>query len=116
MSLRARLLAGMLVVSFVLVAAGVIIARTTRSNLVDRVDQQLASASVAFGPGVSTGPTSLYGAVINRGSISLVGLSLRDVDATMSRLRLVLLVAVAMVIAILGLVVFWVLRLGVRPI
>jgi two-component system OmpR family sensor kinase len=172
MSLRARLLAGMLVVSFVLVAAGVIIARTTRSNLVDRVDQQLASASVAFGPGVSTGPTSLYGAVINRGSItvaprptpngsnadapavtvadavhgvrtgrpftvgstsgsgsfrmyatrlpdgsiSLVGLSLRDVDATMSRLRLVLLVAVGMVIAILGLVVFWVLRLGVRPI
>jgi two-component system OmpR family sensor kinase len=172
MSLRARLLAGMVVVSFVLVAAAVIIARTTQSNLVDRVDQQLASASVAFGPGVSTGPTNLYGAVIDNGSfavaprpetnatnlgtpavtiadavhgarthqpftvdsvggtgrfrmlaartpdgaISLVGLSLHDVDSTMSRLRLVLVVAVGMVIAILGLVVFWVLRLGVRPI
>ncbi len=50
------------------------------------------------------------------GSTFLVGLSLKDVDATMSRLRLVLIVAVSMVIAILALVVFWVLRLGVRPI
>jgi two-component system OmpR family sensor kinase len=172
MSLRARLLAGMAVVSFVLVAAAVIVARTTEANLVDRVDQQLASASVAFGPGVSTGPTSLYGAVIQDGSITvaprpttnandvgepavtiadavhgvrtgepftvgstdgsgrfrmfavrapdgsinLVGLSLQDVDATVHRLRVVLIVAVGMVIAILGLVVFWVLRLGVRPI
>jgi two-component system OmpR family sensor kinase len=171
MSLRARLLAGMLVVSFVLVAAAVIIARTTQSNLVDRVDQELASVPVG-GFGVATGPTQLYGAVVQNGtlepqiqpnvgaddagtpavsaaeavhgarthepftvdtigrsgrfrmlavrapdgSISVVGLSLQDVDATMSRLRLVLVVAVAMVIAILGLVVFWVLRLGVRPI
>jgi two-component system OmpR family sensor kinase len=171
MSLRARLVAGMVVVSFVLVAAAVIIARTTESNLVDRVDQQLASVppgQIAF----ATGPSQLYGAQISDGavavqlrptvgaddagtpaftvaeavhgvrthqpftvdslggsgrfrmlaarapdgSISLVGLSLQDVDATMSRLRLVLVVAVAMVIAILGLVVFWVLRLGVRPI
>ena len=44
MSLRARLLAGMAVVSFVLVAVAVIIARTTEANLVDRVDEQLASA------------------------------------------------------------------------
>ena len=171
MSLRARLVAGMVVVSFVLVAAAVIIARTTESNLVDRVDAQLASVppgQIAF----ATGPSQLYGAQIRDGavavrlrptvganvagtpaftvaeavrgvrthqpftvgslggqgrfrmlaarapdgSISLVGLSLQDVDATMSRLRLVLVVAVAMVIAILGLVVFWVLRLGVRPI
>ena len=161
----------MVVVSFVLVAAAVIIARTTESNLVDRVDEQLASVPpgrIAF----ATGPSQLYGAQIRDGavavrlrptvganvagtpaftvaeavrgvrthqpftvgslggqgrfrmlaarapdgSISLVGLSLQDVDATMSRLRLVLVVAVAMVIAILGLVVFWVLRLGVRPI
>ena len=40
MSLRARLLAGMVVVSFVLVAVAFIIARTTEANLVDRVDQQ----------------------------------------------------------------------------
>ena len=171
MSLRARLVAGMVVVSVVLVAAAVIIARTTESNLVDRVDEQLASVppgQIAF----ATGPSQLYGAVVRHGvvhgllqptvgavgagtpaitvaeavrgvrthrpftvdsvggsgrfrmlaarvpdgSISVVGLSLRDVDATMSRLRLVLVVAVAMVIAILGLVVFWVLRLGVRPI
>ena len=41
MSLRARLIAGMAVVSFVLVAVAFIIARTTEANLVDRVDQQL---------------------------------------------------------------------------
>ena len=48
--------------------------------------------------------------------VSIVGLSLQDVDATMGRLRLVLIAAAGMVIAILALVVFWVLRLGVRPI
>jgi two-component system OmpR family sensor kinase len=170
-SLRARLLAGMAVVSFVLVAAAVIVARTTQSNLVDRVDQQLASAGPLV-PGAAGGPTSLWAAQIQDGvltvlfrpnvssgraaepavtiadavhaarnhqaftigstsgsvryrmlafrapdgSITLVGLSLQDVDATMSRLRLVLIAAVAMVIGILALVVFWVLRLGVRPI
>ena len=45
-----------------------------------------------------------------------MGLALRDVDATVERLRLVLIVAAVLVIAILGLVVFWVLVLGVRPI
>ena len=45
----------------------------------------------------------------------MVGLSLQDVDATMSKLRWVLLAAIAIVIGILGVVVFWVLRLGVRP-
>jgi two-component system OmpR family sensor kinase len=173
-SLRARLLAGMLVVSFVLVAAAVIIARTTQSNLVDRVDQQLMAVSLRS-PFPVGGPTQFYGLQIQDGSvtsvlepnvsasgasgaggpavtvgeavrgaqsgqpftvssaggsgsfrmyatrqpdrtINVVGLSLQDVQATMSRLRLVLVVAVAMVIAILGLVVFWVLRLGVRPI
>jgi two-component system OmpR family sensor kinase len=162
----------MVVVSFVLVAAAVIIARTTQANLIDRVDTQLASAG-PFAPGVAAGgPTQFYGAQISQGvisdvveptvstndigrpavtvadaihgartrepftvgsiggsgrfrmlavrgpsgSISIVGLSLHDVDATVHRLRIVLIVAVAMVIAILGLVVFWVLRLGVRPI
>jgi two-component system OmpR family sensor kinase len=50
------------------------------------------------------------------GGVNVVALSLQDVDATINRLRIVLVVAVGMVIAILGLVVFWVLRLGVRPI
>ena len=183
MSLRARLLAGMAVVSFVLVAAAVIIGRTTESNLVDRVDQQLAPVAVGLSranapfrapvsPGDGIAPTQLYGAQIADGvltvvftpnvtadrargpalsiavatdaargghavtvgatdgsgryrlfairspggSIGVSALSLQDVDATMDRLRLVLVVAVGMVIAILGLVVFWVLRLGVRPI
>jgi two-component system OmpR family sensor kinase len=182
MTLRARLLAGMAVVSIVLVVAVVIVARETESNLVDRVDQQLEAALVPIsragggfgapdGPPRSNAPTALYGArivdgrlsvlftptvssavdlpvvsagaaangardgqpftvdsvkglqryrllatVAPDGSISVVGLSLHDVDATMSQLRLVLIAAVAIVIAILGLVVFWVLRLGVRPI
>ncbi len=166
MSLRARLLAGMVVVSFVLIAAAVIIARTTQANLVERVDQQLAAAppGIAGGnfygyqvsggsfssespPTVRTDPVSqpavtvadaVQGARTGEaftvssesgsgrfrmlarrlpdGSINLVGLSLHDVDATMGKLRWVLIAAVGMVIGILGFVVFWVLRLGVRPI
>ena len=182
-TLRARLLAGMAVVSIVLVAAVVIVARATESNLVDRVDQQLFDvgvnanrASDAFNgpptPPASNAPTPLYGAriidgtlivlfrptvtraaadlpdvsvaaataaardphpftvgskggsqryrllAVGRpdGTITVVGLSLHDVDATMGQLRVVLIAAIAIVIAILGLVVFWVLRLGVRPI
>jgi two-component system OmpR family sensor kinase len=179
-SLRARLLAGMLVVSFVLVAVAFIVARTTEANLVDRVDQQLVSAGTQAAPTVGTSvgtaagafipPTSVYLARIENGEIrvvmqpnvvadgagapkvtvdeavaaaragdaftvsstsgagryrvlamrvsgavNVVGISLRDVDATMSRLRWVLFAAIAIVIGILGVVVFWVLRLGVRP-
>jgi two-component system, OmpR family, sensor kinase len=183
MSLRARLLAGMAVVSFVLVAAAVIVARTTEANLVDRVDNQLTPVAVGLShsnspfsspisPGGGRAPTQLYGAQIVDGSLTVVStpnvtsssvaapkvtittatqaaraghpitvaatrgsgryrllairspdgsigvsaLSLKDVDATMGHLRLVLIAAIGMVIAILGLVVFWVLRLGVRPI
>ncbi|HEU5308601.1 MAG TPA: HAMP domain-containing sensor histidine kinase [Acidimicrobiia bacterium] len=185
MSLRARLVAGMVVVSFVLVAVAFIIARTTEANLVDRVDQQLVSAGTiaqpidggAFGgpassptPPTTAGPTQIYVARIQDGDIrvlvqpnvtaedagapqvsvgealaaartgdpftvssttgsgryrvlavrvpgavKVVGLSLQDVDATMGRLRLVLIAAIAIVVGILGVVVFWVLRLGVRP-
>ena len=183
MSLRARLLAGMAVVSFVLVAVAFIIARTTEANLVDRVDEQLVSAlpvvspetgtGTAFGtPSMAVGPTPAYVVQVQHGEFSVlvrpnltsggsgapgaqrrrrswtrrapamrslhrarpdraatacsrcacrarsnvVALSLHDVDATMSRLRWVLLAAIAIVIGILGVVVFWVLRLGVRPI
>lgn len=180
MSLRARLIAGMLVVSFVLVAVAVIVARTTEANLVDRVDQQLVQSAAQLPPDLTTGfggvgggavgPTPFYAWRIENGEISLVGrpnvgtgqsgtpnvtvasalsaarsgnaftvsstsgsgryrvlamrtpgsvnvvaLSLHDVDATMSRLRWVLIAGIAVVIGILGLVVFWVLRLGVRP-
>src|SRR4051812_23055007 len=178
MSLRARLVAGMLVVSFVLVAVAFIIARTTEANLVDRVDQQLVQSAGQLPPGApiggtprtSIGPTSIYAWRIQNGTIQVlprpnvatddsgapgvsvgrvlaaartgdaftvsstsgsgryrvlamrtpvgvdvVGVSLSDVDATMSRLRWVLIAAIAIVIGILGVVVFWVLRLGVRP-
>ncbi len=181
MSLRARLLAGMVVVSFVLIAVAFIIARTTQNTLVDRVDQQLAAAGAVVGPGgvsygsgpapgtATVGPTPLYLATVQNGvltrrfepnvtadtghplvsvdeaiagardgdpftvasssgsgryrvlatrvpgGVNVVALSLQDVDATMGRLRWVLIAAVGIVIGILGLVVFWVLRLGVRP-
>jgi two-component system OmpR family sensor kinase len=183
MSLRARLLAGMVVVSVVLVAVAFTIARSTETNLVDRVDQQLVQAAAqvpssgagtSFGAPVTQllGPTAVYQARIEHGEIevvtrptvvaddagapevtvdeamttlrsadaitvpstsgegryrvfamrvpdgavNVVGMSLRDVDATMSRLHWVLFAAIAIVIGILGVVVFWVLRLGVRPI
>src|SRR6478752_4098569 len=79
MSLRARLIAGMLVVSFVLVAVAFIIARTTEANLVDRVDQQLVQAGVqvpsgtAFGgPTTVAGPTAVYSARIQNGVLQAV--------------------------------------------
>src|SRR5260221_2356192 len=49
------------------------------------------------------------------GAVDVVGLSLHDVDATMSKLRWVLLAAIAIVVGILGVVGFWVLRHGGRP-
>jgi two-component system OmpR family sensor kinase len=185
MSLRARLLAGMAVVSFVLIAAGVIVSRTTEADLVHRVDQPLARAATRLlqppnrpfsgqlnGGDAASVPQQIYGARIDGGNLTVVftpnvtadraglpavtiatatdaanaghaitvgamngsgqfrmlairardgtigvaAVSLQDVNATMSRLQLVLVAAVGMVIGILGLVVFWVLRLGVRPI
>jgi two-component system OmpR family sensor kinase len=178
-SLRTRLLAGMAVVSCVLVAVGFIIARTTESNLVDRVDQQLAAAGEVVRPvrgdaapnfpgndpspvyvaqiangelavvrepnvtadGASGAPAVTIGQALQAahtgepftvgsvtgsgryrvlavrvpGAVNVVGLSLHDVDATMGRLRWVLISAIFLVIGILGFVVFWVLRLGVSP-
>ena len=69
MSFRVRLLAGMAVVSFVLVAAAVIVARTTEANLIDRVDQQLASVG-PFTPGTVGGPTPFYGARVEGGGVT----------------------------------------------
>ena len=77
-SLRARLLAGMVVVSFVLVAAAVIVARTTQANLVDRVDQQLVSAG-PFTSGAVGGPTQFYAYQVAGGTIS--GVLQPNVDA-----------------------------------
>ena len=81
-----------------------------------------AREAVRAGHPITVGSTSgsgryrLLAVRASDGSIGVAALSLHDVDATMNRLRLVLVVAVSMVIGILGLVVFWVLRLGVRPI
>src|SRR6478672_4860090 len=81
MSLRARLLAGTAVVSFVLVAVAFIIARTTEANLVDRVDQQLVSAlpvvspgtGTAFGaPSTSVGPTPAFVVQVQHGVFSIL--------------------------------------------
>src|SRR3954454_19130365 len=77
MSLRARLVAGMVVVSFVLVAVAYIIARTTEANLVDRVDRQLVEAVAQLpptdaalsggAPVTFVGPTSVYAWRIENG-------------------------------------------------
>ena len=48
-------------------------------------------------------------------TVTVVATSLEDVDAAVSRLVAVEAAATALVLAILGLVAFWVLRLGVRP-
>jgi two-component system OmpR family sensor kinase len=174
-SLRARLVAGIVVVSVVLVAVAYVVARTTEANLVERVDQQLVQAGAQLPPpdiaigGTFAAPTAVYAERIAAGetrvllrpnvagdsgvpevsvaralaaartgdaftvastsgsgryrvlalrrptAVDVVGLSLRDVDATMTKLRWLLVGAIAVVIGILVLVGFWVLRLGVRP-
>jgi two-component system OmpR family sensor kinase len=49
------------------------------------------------------------------GGITVVATSLADTDAAVSRLVTVEVLATALVLGLLGLVAFWVLRLGVRP-
>jgi two-component system OmpR family sensor kinase len=50
------------------------------------------------------------------GATIVVALSLADVDAAVSRLTTVEVLATLLVLGILGLVTFWVIRLGVRPV
>lgn len=52
----------------------------------------------------------------SRGALLIVGLPLDDVDGAVRRLITVELFAVLSVLAVLGLVTWWVIRLGVRPV
>jgi two-component system, OmpR family, sensor kinase len=54
-------------------------------------------------------------AVEENGQVWVVATSLADVDAAVSRLVMVEVVATGVVLALLALVAFWVVRLGVRP-
>ena len=181
MSLRARLLAGTVVIAVVLGLAAAVITRTTERHLVDRVDAQLRSAGGPVGRfdprGPGPGPerlSSLYVGVVDRAGgvrtlatpnlsaedlplpvispaeareaaasgsaftvpaasgdvryrvlarpdqriagLVVTALPLTDVDAAVDRLVAVELVATLAVLAVLALVTWWVLRLGVRPI
>ena len=50
------------------------------------------------------------------GDVVVVGLSLQEVDAAGNRLLVVMAVGIALALAVLALVAWWVIRLGVRPI
>lgn len=188
-TLRLRVLIGLGLVAVVLVVAGVIVVRSTRADLVAKVDEQLrtvAGPRVRGGPGNGRGralpagdpdgpalsrstvwvgrisgdqaqtivapltadgePASpeLSGADIafltshpdeaitvngdgvkrfrvlaqpgGRGATPVVGAPLDDVDASSRRLLAVEGIATLVMLALLGLVAFWVLRLGVRPV
>jgi len=52
----------------------------------------------------------------NAPGYAVVGVSLKETDATYERLLVVLALSTGAVIAVLGLVAFWVIRLGIRPI
>lgn len=58
----------------------------------------------------------VIGRTVRGGALGVVGLSLEDLDATVRRLVVVEGVAVTSILAVLGLVTWWVVRLGVRPI
>jgi two-component system OmpR family sensor kinase len=51
-----------------------------------------------------------------RGTSFVLGLPLDDVDESVGRLVLVVLAAALAILAVLGLVIWWVIRLGVRPV
>ena len=194
MTLRSRLIVGVVVVAFVLVGAALLITRATESYLTERVDDQLAAAvpparnvignnrpgrpgggdqpgasnlnalyiglvevdgtvrtlatpnlagegapvpsipaSQLIGATQQTRPRSFtvgtepasdtrYRVLVTRdprqggGATLVIALSLADVDAAVSRLTTVEVLATLLVLAILGLVTFWVVRLGVRPV
>jgi two-component system OmpR family sensor kinase len=184
LSLRARLLAGMAVVVAALVLVAVTVTATTRSYLIEQIDDRLAAAGGPerdFGPhppapggpgerlgdlyegeigsdgelrtifpsnpsgqelpapaidadqvasGASTGDPFTTGATgggdlryrvrISAGGdddeLHVTALPLTDVDETISRLILVELVATLLIVAVLGAVTWWVIRLGIRPI
>jgi len=183
MSLRTRLLVGIVVVAAVLGLVTVRVTRTTRTDLVKQVDQQLERAvprladlgvpnSPPGGPAQGTPPGSLYVAVLVRGQLRTIykpqlteaepaapdltagvvtthlgeapftvgsvgsklryrvqvrddgrqgrtvvyALPLENVDRTVRRLIAVQALGAAVILAVLGLVAFWVLRLGVRPV
>ncbi len=186
MSLRTRLLLGMVTVAIVLVVAAMVITRVTEQNLLEQVDKELTdvqlgdlfrrgppgepSLSTFYVTGVtddgevvtliaptfgedpprpdlsedvvdehsdgdpftvgSDGSNGRYRSVVLhfeqlgeaettsgvplRGDV-VVSLPLDDVDAAVDRLIAVEIVATLAVLTVLGLVTYWVLRLGVRP-
>ncbi|MEZ5183953.1 MAG: HAMP domain-containing sensor histidine kinase [Acidimicrobiales bacterium] len=191
MSLRARLLLGVLVVGMALAVAAVAITQATRQNLIQQVDEQLTRSTPegrgerrpdADDDGYPTPGTtppgaiasSLYVGVLEPGADDLVTVSrpnlltsseaipdlhgdeaarhvggepftvgaedgdlsfrvqvraagpdgrlavfalpLTDVEETIRRLLLIQAAAAAAILGTLGLVTFWVLRLGVRPV
>jgi two-component system OmpR family sensor kinase len=185
MSLRRRVLVGVLAVAVVLVGVNVLLARMFRSFLVDRVDRQLVDVAsrpffrpgrfgppgvdravseyfIAVGDPRDTGLTRVVSEladaddpppVLDRRTVTghlapwgtpprpftapaesggaswrlvalgrpdervvIVGLSLAEVDSTMDRIRWVQVAGTAGVLAALGLVSWWMLRLGVHPI
>lgn len=58
----------------------------------------------------------VIGRPVRGGAFGVVGLSLEDLDATVRRLVVVEVIAVTSILAVLGLVTWWVVRLGVRPV
>ena len=58
----------------------------------------------------------VIGRPVRGAALGVVGLSLEDLDATVRRLVVVEVVAVTSILAVLGLVTWWVVRLGVRPV
>jgi two-component system OmpR family sensor kinase len=79
------------------------------------VDQVLDEADQ--GPFTVDGDTRYRMAAHREGDeVVVVGLPLDDVDATVSRLIRIEIAALVAVLAVLGLVAWWVIRLGVRPV
>jgi two-component system OmpR family sensor kinase len=91
--------------------------RLDRAKIVAHVAKEGARPAPFTAPATSGKNTWRLVAVTNRplGGVTVVGTSLSNVTDTIARIRLIQIFGTAGVLATLGLVSFWMLRLGVHP-
>ena len=86
---------------------------------VTRAEARELAADASFASVGSTRDGTRYRVTARRnadGDLAVLAIQLNDVDAAVSRLVTVAIVAGLLIIVVLGLITWWVLRLGVRPV
>ena len=90
--------------------------RLEAADIKERASSRLAPEPFSAPAATGDGTWRLIAVDTGRNGVTVVGLSLGEIDATIDRMRDVQRVGTLAVLATLGLVFWWVLRLGVHPI